>query len=369
MPKKKQREGRSMSARNRSRLIRVRNILLSMLIVFVVAATVFLLVLRQGNRISVVENAIGSLVSPVQSTLSQGTGRLRSFLINQRNYGKLQAAYDELSRQNDQLTRQLAATEEMALENERLKSLLDARNNYASLDPVYARVIARDAGQWFSTFSINKGTNDGISTDMAVVTGDGLVGRVYETGLNYANVRTIIDTRSGLGCLVQRTRDEGILRGGTSSSSEEPTCTLSYLPHVNSVTPGDVVVTSGTDSVYPKGLVIGRITQVSLSAGAEGNYAIVSPNVDFLHIEEVLVLRDVVETASDSGSRDRLDPMPTATPAPTASPSPEPEVDPNEQPVDEDNEIWTRRQLGDTAETPAPNTRIQPLPEDNWVER
>ncbi|MBE5808024.1 MAG: rod shape-determining protein MreC [Clostridiales bacterium] len=366
MPKKAKPAQRKTAAPRTGRrrwLVTLRNVLLSILIIAVVAATVFLLVLRTGDQVSFVENSIGSLLSPVQSALSQGTNSLRTFIINQRNYGKLEQAYLDLSRQNDQLTMQLNAAEEAMLENERLRTLLDAKNSYDALDPVYARVIARDAGQWFSTFSINKGTMHGVTKDMAVVTGDGLVGCVYEVGLNYANVRTIIDSRSGLGCLVQRTRDEGILRGGTSDSDDDATCTLNYLPHINSVTPGDVVVTSGTDSVYPKGLAIGTVTQVSLSAGADGNYAIVSPYADFLHIEEVLVLRDVVEKADGD-----LAALPTPTPAPTASPSPEPDPDALTAPDDQAEEIFTYPSGDDAQATEAPNVRIEPLPEDAWAE-
>ncbi|MBQ8088493.1 MAG: rod shape-determining protein MreC, partial [Clostridia bacterium] len=304
---------------------------------------------------------IGSFFSPVQSALSGAASGVKNFVANQRNYGKLQAAYEELSRENEQLTLELAAAEEALLENERLKSLLDASSSYESLDPVYARVIARDAGQWFSTFSINRGEMHGVSKDMAVVTGDGLVGCVYEVGLNYANVRTIIDPRSGLGCLVQRTRDDGILRGGTSDSSDDAQCYLNYLPRVNNVVPGDVVVTSGTDSVYPKGLVIGTVTQVSLSAGSDGNYAVVEPAVDFVHIEEVLVLRDEVEKASGS-----LSPIPTPSPAPTATASPTP--DPNSMPMSTEAVEGEWNWPSANGATAAPNVRLEPLPEDSWAE-
>ena len=84
---------------------------------------------------------------------------------------------------------------------------------------------------------------------MAVVNGDGLVGRVYEVGVNYSKVLTIIDPRSKLGCLVQRTRDNGILAGGVSDTDDTAECTVNYLPNVNNIMPGDVIVTSGTDQI------------------------------------------------------------------------------------------------------------------------
>ena len=122
-----------------------------------------------------------------------------------------------------------------------------------TLDPIYARVIARDPGQWFDTFSVNRGTNDGVSVGMAVVTGDGLVGRVYEAGLNYAKVLTIIDSRSAVSCLIERTRDNGVMRGQITATSESAECYVSYVQNIANIVPGDTLITSGTDSLYPKG--------------------------------------------------------------------------------------------------------------------
>ena len=219
MPKKKKTARRRYTTREtRRRSQAVKRALISALIVAVVASTVYFLVLRNNEQISIAENGIGSLFTPVQSFFSNAAGGVKKFFTDWRSYDKLQADYDALSLTNQQLSLELSNAEEALQENERLKSLLDAQSSYESLDPIYARVIARDAGQWFGTFSVNRGTNDGVTVGMAVVNGDGLVGRVYEAGLNYAKVLSIIDTRSRLSCLVQRTRDEGILRGGMSDT-------------------------------------------------------------------------------------------------------------------------------------------------------
>lgn len=355
----------SRSARNKGQS--VKRLLVSATIIVVVLATVFFLVLRNHSQISIAENAIGSLLSPVQNALSTAANSVKSFVSNWRNYDQLQDDYDVLYRENQQLSLELGSAEEAVLENERLKALLDAKSSYETLDPVYAKVIAREAGQWFTTFSINRGEMHGISAGMAVVNGDGLIGRVYETGLNYAKVITIISPDSRLSCLIQSTRENGILRGGISNEMDEAVCYVNYLPSLNSIVPGDVVVTSGTDSVYPKGLNIGTVTEVSLSAGSEGSYAVVKPAVDFLRIEEVLVLRDVVEKDTDG-----LSPVPTATPAPTATPSPTPAAG-DEQPVSpnttEGNYVYPTAGA-DTGASPTPGTgKVEPLPEDAWVDQ
>jgi len=116
------------------------------------------------------------------------------------------------------------------------------------------------------------------------------------------------------------------------SGDDTAECFVYYLPNINSITPGDVVVTSGTDSLYPKGLKIGSVSAVSLDAGSDGTYAIVSPAVDFQRIEEVFILRTVIETDSDvlpsinlanpnvPTATPRVNVVVTATPAPTEDP-------------------------------------------------
>ena len=353
----------------RSRAQTVRRVLISIAILAAVVATVFLLVLRNESQISIAENGIGSFLSPIQNAFSTVTGSIRDFFTNWRNYDALEEENAQLARENQQLSLELDSAAEALAENERLRELLGAQDLYESLDPIYAKVIARDAGQWFTTFSINRGTSSGVSTGMAVVNGDGLIGRVYEVGLNYAKVLTIIDPRSSLGCLVQRTRDNGILRGGVSDSDDTAECYIYYLPNVNNIMPGDTIVTSGTDELYPQGITVGTVSEVSLSAGSEGNYAIVTPAVDFLHIEEVLVLRDVVETDSDTTSQN-LPTLPTPSPAPTATPSPTPEAGAATPLPDTTEDIWSYPSADtsgaqDGSPTSAP---LETLPEDEWAE-
>ena len=185
--------------------------------------------LRGGEGVSVGENAIGSVFSPVQNAFSSATKWVRDFFQGWRDYDDLQASYDALYMENQQLSLQVQSAEEAFAENERLRTLLDAQERYETLDPIYAKVIARDPGEWFDTFSVNRGTSDGVSEGMAVVTGDGLVGHVYEVGMNYAKVLTIIDSRSAVSCLVERTRDNGVMRGQITADSETAECYVYYV--------------------------------------------------------------------------------------------------------------------------------------------
>ena len=312
------------------RLVRMarRRVLFSILVLLVVAAIVFFLILRNSNELSLAENGIGSLVSRVQSVFTGATNGIKHFTQRWRNYDRLEDDYAELSLENQRLTLQLNSAQEAVLENERMRTALEVKSRYESLDPIYARVIARDPGQWFQTFSINRGKNDGVAAGMAVVNGDGLIGRVYEAGMNYAKVICVIDTRSAVACMIQSTRDNGIMRGEVTADAGKAECYVYYLPNLNSIVPGDDVITSGTDSLFPKGLHIGTVTAVSMDAGSEGSYAVVAPSVDFKHIEEVFVLREVIETDSDEalpvvnpGGRSG---SPAVTPGVNATPTPSP---------------------------------------------
>lgn len=334
----------------------IRRFLFSILVLLAAAAVIFFLVFRSSSDISLAENGIGTLFSRVQYGVNSAVNGVKRFVTRWNDYDRLQADYALLARKNQQLSLELDSAQEAIIENERLTALLEAQDRYDALDPVYAKVIARDAGQWFETFSINKGTSDGVSVGMAVANGDGLVGRIYEAGMNYAKVICIIDTRSAVACMVQRTRDNGIMRGGIISNADVAECYVYYLPNLNNIMPGDAVITSGTDSLYPKGLTIGTISAVCLDAGSDGSYAIVNPAVDFHHIEEVFVLREVIE-----GDDSTLPSIITPSPKPTPTPTPNPNVTPTPSPTPAEPN-WSYPTAASNA-----GTQIESLLEDNWA--
>lgn len=337
-----------------------------------VLALAFFLVMRDQGNISLSENAVGSVFAPIQNAVSSATRYVRDLIQGAKDYVKLTEDYQLAQHEITNLKVELQALEEEARENDRLKDLLEAQERYESMDPVFAYVIARDPGVWFDTFTINRGTQDGIAANMAVVTGDGLVGRVEEVGLNYAKVLSIIDTRSGVACLIERARQFGVMRGQVSAASDTQECYMYYIPAVNNIAPGDVVLTSGEDSVFPKGLKVGTVASVSRQAGSD-QYIVVLPSVDFQAIEEVLVLRTVVEQTGEA-----LTPLPTPTPRPTPVPTPTPTPSGGDVPeVDPDSQIWLfPTPLPEGAEpgqnpltppTPTPTVDPNGPPEDTWA--
>lgn len=364
----------SQRKRRATRQRRIRNTVVIVLLAALLMGALYFLLNRDEQRISVVENGVGSLLSMVQSGVGSAVDTVRDAVVDLSHYGELKAELEALQRVNDTLTIRLQDAEQALTENERLQTLLDAKNQYESLDPIYARVIARTPGAWFDTFSVNRGSLNNVSVGMAVITADGLVGRVYEVGLNYAKVLSIIDSRSAVSTLVERTRDNGVMRGVVTSASDVAECYVYYLPNVNSIIPGDTVITSGMDTIYPKGIPVGVVSEVSREADSTNQYVVVQPFVDFAHIEDVLILREVVE--SDRGS---LTSVPTPTPVPVITPTPGPTTeagDANTGDGSGDSQNWTRPTMppledlmGDA--TLAPVETVAPvnlaIPEDDWA--
>ncbi len=333
---------------------RAGRIVFGVLVSLAAAAIVFFIWARAQNELSVTENAVGSLISPVQSAVNSVTIWVRDRVQEIKDRNQLRADYEEAQLEIMSLNYRISQLEEYEQENNRLRAQIVAKTKYAELAPIHARVIAKDSGRWFDVFSINCGTLDGVTAGMAVINEDGLIGRVYEAGLNYAKVITIIDTRSAVASLIQRTRDNGVMKGQISASSEDTSCNMYYIPSVNDIVPGDEVITSGLDGLYPKGLVIGTVREVSRQSDKSDQYVVVSPAVDFARIEEVLVLQAVIET--DEGEVLSPLPSPTTRAKPTeqtATPTPNPNG--TEAPTNAPNN-WAYPTV-----TPDPNATSAPI--------
>ncbi len=171
-----------------------------------------------------------------------------------------------------------------AQRTDNLRQLLELRER-AQLDTTAAEVIAGPASPEFQTVTIDKGSSDGLATDMAVISPAGVVGRVILPSRRASKVQLLIDLNAAAGALIERTRVQGVVVGAGSGMLR-----LRYVPGTADVKTGDLVVTSGIDGIYPKGFVIGTIDHV---AGGVGEYHDISvrPAVDFARLEEVLIVR------------------------------------------------------------------------------
>jgi rod shape-determining protein MreC len=259
-------------------------------IIVVIVLFVVLVITAGDNNMTGSESLVGRLLSPVQNGLYSASESVGDFFSRIFSGSDLETENQELEARVAELEAQLQDYEEIKQENERLKSLTNFSLETENLTYVGAKVIGKAPGHWFNILIINAGIKDGIAVDMPVVTGDGLVGRVVDCGPNFSRVMAIIDSSSGVSAIVERTRDNGIVKGTVSSGDESKLLTLANLPLDADLVPGDTVITSGLSGVFPKGIPIGAVTEVSPSSDGMSNEAVVTPWVDFEHIEEVLII-------------------------------------------------------------------------------
>lgn len=240
-------------------------------------------------------NAAGVVVSPVQkffSSIGNSVGGFFEFIGNMKGY---QEENEKLLAQVEQQEQKLREMESFEKENQRLRALLELKDNNADKDMVGCEVIAKDPGNWFDVFTIDKGKNYNIKKNDVVVTNNGLVGRITEVGNNWAKVVAIIDTDSSVGAILTRTQDIAIV-DGDMALSDSGQCKLSSVTNGSSLVVGDEVETSGLGGIYPKGILIGTVSEVKSDATGYSQYAIIDTAVDFERIREVLVIRMPAES-------------------------------------------------------------------------
>lgn len=290
----------------------------SLIVLSVISLALFVLGVREGDSgllhgvrgvfqtVATPARVVGSVVASPVSGISNVVGSLTAD----------SQTLSDLKAENDDLKAQVARLTEYEDEANTLTDLLQLRNQY-SLDSTAARVIARSTDSWSSTITIDKGTTSGIQTGMPVMTSTGVVGQVSECGPTTATVRLITDESSGVSAKVQSSGAQGQLQG-----SADGTLHLNLIRTDQQVSTGDSVVTSGLGGVYPKGLPVGTVSNVTKSSGSLYYDITVEPLASVGSLEEVLVITslsgDQQATADDATAANAQD-RTTSTSATTAA--------------------------------------------------
>ena len=224
-------------------------------------------------------NQIGSVVSDWSDSLT--------------NLKDVMAENEELKTQVDQLTTENNILQQDKFELNRLRELYELDEKYPDYDKVGARVIGKDAGNWFQTFVIDKGSEDGIQVDMNVIAGSGLVGRITSVSSHSATVLSIIDDSSNVAAQVLSTSDNCIVSGSLQLMSENKISISKLTDNEDKVTSGEKIVTSNISDKYLPGILIGYVDQISMDSNNLTKSGTLRPAVDFAHLEEVLVILDL----------------------------------------------------------------------------
>lgn len=238
----------------------------------------------------------GQAAMPVQEFVHGLTDKVTGFFVRVFRPSELERENERLRRQLTEYEMKNALLEETMRENARLTELLDFVDSNAGLYYVTAKVIARSEGVTVDTLTLNVGTRHGVTEKMAVVVADGIVGRVAEVGTTWCKVRTMLNDDMRISVMVERTRDEGMLGGLVLEGGDLVGLQLYYLPTGAEMETGDRIRTSGLGGVFPRGLYVGEVLYLAAAEDAAFD-ACVSTEVDFLHLEEVLVILGMDEVA------------------------------------------------------------------------
>ena len=347
--------GRNTSNTRRWRGFRRAVIVIVVLVLLALAAShLFALILKDdeiSDDLRAPENAIATVLTPLQTGFSSVVDAVVEYLRTLKLRANLETAYNDIKLENEQLVYQAMLSDELQYRLSVYEDLYDEISVNESLNPVVATVIGRTDGNYFSVFTINKGTNDGVTEFMAVTMEGALVGYTYNVNAMSASVRTIIDSDASIAALISSTRDQGTVRG-TLDVDGTAMCRMYYLPEDMLPRPGDTVVTSGVGMSFPKGIPIGTVRESTRGMESNKSYVVVEPTADFEHIEYVIVLRyqpdaEAIESR-DTGTDLELVPMDTVRPVPTVqigsdffqlAPTPEPTEEVTREIVQEDGTI------------------------------
>jgi len=238
-----------------------------------------------------VESIIGNVFVPLQKVFYQMGEGISNFFSSISEIGTLRATNEKLQKEVEKLRKENIKLQELMNENKRLKEALNFKTENVELDLKLATITGKNPGNWFKTFTIDKGKNEGVKPGMAVLDEKGnMVGQITEVGDNWAKVLAIIDRNSSVSAVAVRTRDNGVVRGDSNGG-----LIMIYLPLDAELIEGDVVTTSGM-SRFPKGLIIGKVSKVTRDPGSLLKQAVIKPAADFERLEYVFVVTNTTNT-------------------------------------------------------------------------
>ncbi|MCM1282231.1 MAG: rod shape-determining protein MreC [Muribaculaceae bacterium] len=241
--------------------------------------------------------AAGYVFVPMQRGLNTAGEWLSDKLNDFQTLGEVLEENKQLKAQLGELTTQLNKVKLDQYELDSYRELLELDAEYGEYEKVAAHVIAMDSGNWFSSFTIDKGSKQGIAKGMNVISGSGLVGIVTDVGPNFSKVRSIIDDSSNVSAMVLSTKDNFNISGSLMSMNENKLLPFSELQdEKDEVKLGDPVVTSYVSDQYQQGILIGYIYEIEENSNNLTKSGTITPVVDFQHLQEVLVITEIKDT-------------------------------------------------------------------------
>lgn len=271
-----------------------------LLFILTIVCTGLIILTFSTNFLSAPISAIGGfVVVPLQEGISKAGSWLSTRSEELVEIRSLLKENEELKAQVDELTMENIRLQQDRYELTNLREIYDLDAQYEDYDKVGARIIAKDTGNWFHSFTIDKGYNDGLAIDMNVMAGSGLVGRIIAVGPNWSKVLSIIADNSNTSGMVLSTSDNLIVTGDLELYADGVISFEKLVDSADRVVEGDKIVTANVSDKYLPGILIGYISAINVDANNLTKSGLITPAVDFEHLEEVLVITETKQAVGD----------------------------------------------------------------------
>ena len=241
----------------------------------------------------------GFIVTPLQNGISKAGYYLSSRKEELATIRALLKENEELKQKVEDLTSENIKYQQDRYELNSLRTLYELDVQYDDYQKTGARIIAKESGNWFHSFVINKGSEDGIKPDMNVIAGSGLVGRVSEVGPHWSKVLRIIDDSSNVSGMILSTSDNLIVSGDLTLYEDGVIAFEKLVDSADRVVEGDKIVTSNVSDKFLPGILIGYITTINKDSNNLTKSGLLTPAVDFEHLEDVRVIMSVKQTVDE----------------------------------------------------------------------
>lgn len=269
-----------------------------LLIYTIIAALLMILSVTGTFSDSLINNTFGNMIIPFQKGISSITARLIEKANEKDTIEELKAQNRELSAKIDELTNENTLLLQDKYELTNLRELYELDEQYSEYPKTGATIVSWDDTNWFNSFIIDKGANDGITIDMNVIAGSGLVGRIVEVGDNWSRVLSIIDDKSNVSAYILHSGDNLVVNGDLTLIEQGYMAYSDLIDSSNVVEKGDKVVTSYISDKYLPGILIGYVATVGIDSNNLTKSGYIVPVVDFSNITRVLVITQLKENYS-----------------------------------------------------------------------
>ena len=264
---------------------------------FIIALSIaiFLVILTSTlalmGKLDPLSEVINTISMPFKYVGVQIKSSFEGFSRYFENVDKIIKENESLRAQVDSLEGELANAEQAIDENARLREYLEVKKTYPDFKMLDALIVGSQSENYMTVFTLNRGSGDGVELGMPVIVADGLVGSVCELGYSWCRVRALTEASASAGAYISRSGEIGILSGDISLK-DTGKCKLKYLNENADIEVGDTVYTSGVGSIYPRELLIGRVSSVEINEFLRTKTATVECAVDFNSLRYVMIITD-----------------------------------------------------------------------------